>query len=257
MYEEDIKQQKRNIIEMVHATKVEAHMSPAMAMMEIFNVLLRDVMNIEKGIDDEQSDKLVLSNGHVALGLYAVYEMLGIISTEEFYTFSKKNTRIAIHPERFYTPGMIISTGSLGHGFPNAIGVAYAWKLQRKKNRIFVTVGDGELNEGSIWESVIFAARMKLDNVCCIVDDNKSTEYMPNIIGKFKAFDWNVVEIDGHDENSIRQALLEYPTEKPYAIIADTIKGHGISLFEKAPDIWHFRGISDEEYKIISKDLSK
>jgi transketolase len=257
MYEEDIKQQKRNIINMVYDNKVEAHLSPAMAMMEIFNVLLRDIMKIEKGVDDRSSDKLVLSNGHTALALYAVYEMQGIISKEEFYTFSKRNTRIGIHPDRHYTPGMIISTGSLGHGLPNAIGVAYSWKLHGKKNRIFITVGDGELNEGSIWECVIFAGRMKLDNICCVIDDNKSTDYMPNIVEKFKAFDWDAIQIDGHDEESIRLALLKQSSGKPYVVVANTVKGHGISLFEEKPDLWHFKSISDEEYNIILKELSK
>ena len=107
MYEKEIEQQKRNIVEMVHANRIEAHLSPAMAMMEIFNVLLRDIMNIENGIDDERSDRLVLSNGHIALGLYAVYESIGILSKEEFYTFGKRDTRIAIHPDRHHTPGMV------------------------------------------------------------------------------------------------------------------------------------------------------
>lgn len=257
MYEEEIRQQKRNIVEMVHANKIEAHMSPSMAMLEIFNVLLRDVMNTEYGIEDERSDKMVLSNGHTALALYAVYVSMGIISEQEFYTFSKRNTRLAIHPDRHHTPGMIVSSGSLGHGLPNAAGIAYAWKLQGKKNRIFVTIGDGELNEGSIWESMIFAARMKLDNLCCIIDDNKSTEYMPDIAEKFKAFEWDTEQIDGHDENSIRNALLKQPQRKPYAIVANTVKGHGITLFEENSDVWHFKGISDEEYAVILEDLKK
>ena len=255
MYEEDIKQQKINIIKMVHANKIEAHMSPTMAMMEIFNVLLRDIMNIQNGIDDECSDKLVLSNGHTALALYAVYEFMGIISEKEFYTYKKKNSRFGVHQDRHYTPGAIISTGSLGHGLPNAIGVAYVWKLQKKGNRIFVTVGDGELNEGSIWESMIFAARMKLDNICCIIDDNKSTEYMPDILGKFKTFGWNIVEVDGHDEESLRKVLSQRPEGKPYAVLANTIKGHGVELFEKNHAMWHERGISDTDYSIIMEEL--
>lgn len=255
MYEEEIRQQKRNIVEMVHANKMEAHMSPTMAMMEIFNVLLRDIMNIEHGIEDERSDKLVLSNGHTALALYAVYLSLGIVTKEEFYTYKKRNSRLAVHQDRHHTPGTIISTGSLGHGLPNAIGVAYAWKIQGKKNQIFVTVGDGELNEGSIWESMIFAARMKLDNVCCIIDDNKSTEYMPDISEKFQAFGWNVAEVDGHNEDELRKVLSERPAGKPFAVIADTVKGHGVELFEKNHAMWHEKGISDEEYSIIMEEL--
>jgi len=257
MYEKDIRKQRMEIVNMVHETKIAAHMSPAMAMLEIFNVLLRDVMNIGKGIEDENSDKLVLSNGHIALALYSVYETIGLITKEEFYKYKKKGSRLGVHPERLYTPGTLISTGSLGHGLPNAVGVAYAWKLQEKNNRMFITVGDGELNEGSVWESVIFAARMKLDNVCCIVDDNKSTEYMPDIPSKFQAFDWEAVEVDGHDEESLRQALERRPKGKPYAIVADTVKGRGVSLFQNNSAQWHEISISDEEYGIILKELQK
>ncbi len=255
MYEKDIREQKVNIIEMVHTTKIAAHMSPAMAMLEIFNVLLRDIMDIKNGIDDERSDKLVLSNGHTALALYAVYQTLGIITKEDFYTYKKKDSRFGVHQDRHHTPGTIISTGSLGHGLPNAIGVAYAWKLQGKSNRIFITVGDGELNEGSIWESVIFAARMKLDNVCCIVDDNKSTEYMPDIIGKFRAFEWDAVEIDGHDEECLRDALSKQPKGRPYVVVADTVKGNGVELFENNHAEWHEKAVSDEDYAIIMEEL--
>lgn len=256
MYEEDIRQQKLNIIRMVHETKIAAHMSPAMAMLEIFNVLLQDVMDIEHGIEDERSDKLVLSNGHIALGLYAVYVTIGFVTKEEFFTYKRINSRLGVHQDRNHTPGALISNGSLGHGLPNAIGVAYAWKLHGKTNRMFITVGDGELNEGSIWESIIFAARMKLDNVCLIVDDNKSTEYMPDIIGKFKAFEWEATEIDGHDTDALKEALSKRPHGKPYAVIADTVKGHGVSLFEKSPAVWHEKNISDEDYALIMEELS-
>ncbi len=255
MYEKDIRAQKINIVEMVHTTRIAAHMSPAMAMLEVFNVLLRDVMRIENGLDDERSDQLVLSNGHTALALYAVYETLGIITREEFYTYKKRNSRLGVHQDRHHTPGTIISTGSLGHGLPNAVGVAYAWKLQGKTNRIFITVGDGELNEGSIWESVIFAARMKLDNVCCIIDDNKSTEYMPDVIGKFRAFEWETAEVDGHDEESLRNALSRHPAGRPYVVIADTVKGKGVRIFEENHAVWHEKTISDEEYALIMEDL--
>ena len=120
---------------------------------------------------------------------------------------------------------------------------------------MFITVGDGELNEGSIWESVIFAARMKLDNVCCIIDDNKSTEYMPDILEKFRAFEWEAVEIDGHDEDSLRKALLKKPVGRPYVVIADTVKGHGVRMFEENHAAWHEKAVSDEDYVIIMEEL--
>ena len=255
MYEEDIKNQKRKIIEMVYRNGIAAHISPSFAVMEIYNVLLRDVMDIKKGIESDESDKLVLSNGHTALALYAVYETIGFISWEDFCTYKLKDSRFGVHQDRNHTPGAIISTGSLGHGLPNAVGVAYAWKLQGKSNKIYVTIGDGELNEGSIWEALIFAARMRLDNICIIVDDNKSTEYMPNITSKMKAFGWKTVEIDGHDEYSLRQALLTPVQNEPYVIVADTVKGHGIGFIEKDHDLWHERKISDEEYGAIMEAL--
>lgn len=255
MYENDIKQQKRNIVEMAYVNKIEVHLSPTMAMLEIYNVLLRDIMNIERGIDDERSDKLVLSNGHTALALYAVYETLGMISREDFYSYKKRDSKFGVHQDRNHTPGAIISTGSLGHGLPNAVGVAYVWKQQGKSNRIFVTVGDGELNEGSIWESLIFAARMKLDNICCIIDDNKSTDYMPDIKQKFEAFGWKVEQVNGHDEAALRSALNQSVLGVPYAVLADTVKGHGVKLFEENHAKWHERGISDAEYTVIMEDL--
>lgn len=255
MYEADIKKQKINIINMVYKNKIAAHLSPAMAVMELFNVLLRDIMDIEYGIDDERSDKLVLSNGHIALALYAVYVTIGFIDIEEFYTYKLRNSKLGVHQDRNKTPGALISTGSLGHGLPNAVGVAYAWKLQGKKNRIFVTLGDGELNEGTIWESLIFAARMKLDNICCIVDDNKSTEYMPDILKKFQMFGWFGMEVDGHNEVQLKKALSYKHTGKPYVVIADTIKGNGVSLFENNHAKWHEKSISDMEYKLIMGEL--
>ena len=247
--------QKRKIIEMVYSNNIAAHISPTFAVMEIINVLFRDIMNLEDGIESENSDKLVLSNGHTALALYAVYETMGVISKEEFYTYKKKDSRFGVHPDRNHTPGTIISTGSLGHGLPNAVGVAYAWKVQSKLNNIYVMIGDGELNEGSIWESLIFAARMRLNNICLIVDDNKSTEYMPDIIRKMQSFGWEAVEVNGHDEEALRSALLRTRGETPYVVIADTIKGHGVDFIENNHELWHEKKIDKEEYEAIMEAL--
>lgn len=255
MYEVDIKNQKIEIVNMTYKNKIATHISPAFAVLEIFNVLLRDIMNIKDGIDGDGSDKLVLSNGHVALGLYAVYETMGIITLDEFYTYKMRDSKLGAHQDRHHTPGTIISTGSLGHGLPNAVGVAYAWKYQNKPNRMFVTVGDGELNEGTIWESIIFAARMKLNNICLIIDDNNSTDYMPNIAGKLRAFDWETVVVDGHDENSLREVLFKVPRDNPYAVIAKTVKGKGVSFIEENHAKWHEKMINDDEYALIMEAL--
>jgi transketolase len=256
MYEQNILEQKRKIIDLVYNGKYVAHLSPAMSLMEIINVLLKDIMHIEAGnLDDEKSDRLVISKGHGSLALYAVYEELGYISEEDFLSFKKMNSKLSVHPDRHKVPGVIVSTGSLGHGLPNAVGIAYAWKIKGKSNKMYVIVGDGELNEGSNWESIIFAARFKVDNLCCIVDNNRSADNMPNMEEKFKAFGWRACTVDGHNEEEIRKALKNIDGDSPYVIIANTIKGKGIKIMEEEHAKWHEKGISDDEYVLIMEDL--
>ncbi len=252
-YRESALIQKKMIAKMVYENGVEAHISPAFAVTELLNVLVKEEITIE----NKPGNKLILSNGHVALALYAVYFEMGIISEETFYTFSKKDTIIGVHPDRHFTPGTIVSTGSLGHGLPNAIGLAYIWKQKKLEDTIFVLVGDGELNEGTIWESAIFAARMKLDNICCIIDNNRSTEYMPNIEGKFSSFGWETCSIDGHNVSEIRAAVSELHNNKPMAVIANTIKGNGVGIIEKNHAAWHHKSINKDEYEIIMQELNR
>ncbi|NBH36282.1 transketolase [Clostridiaceae bacterium] len=255
MYERDIISQKRKIIQMVYESKREAHLSPAMSILEILNVLLREIMYVENGdLDHCDSDRLVISKGHASLALYALYEHLGYISKNDFYSFQKRNSKYGVHPDRHKVLGVSVSTGSLGHGLPNAVGIAYAWKLQKRKNRIYVIVGDGELNEGSNWESMIFASRFGLINICCIVDNNGSFDNMPQLDEKFRAFGWETTVMDGHDEDQIRKALSKRP-KAPYAIIANTVKGKGIGIMEKDHAGWHHKGISEEDYQNIMGDL--
>lgn len=255
MYEQDILEQKRKIINMVYESKREAHLSPPMSVLEILNVLFRDIMHIENGdLNHYNSDRLVMSKGHASLALYAVYEHLGYISYNDFCSFQLRNSKFGVHPDRHKVPGVIVSTGSLGHGLPNAVGIAYAWKIQQKKNYMYVIVGDGELNEGSNWESIIFASKFNVNNICCIVDNNGSADNMPNLGQKFQAFGWKVNVINGHDERQIRDALKE-KAEIPYAIIANTLKGKGIGIMEKDHAKWHHSGITEEDYAKIMEDL--
>lgn len=256
MYENEIIEQKRKVIDMVYRSKREAHLSPVMSVFEILNVLLREVMHLENGeLDHEESDRLVLSKGHASLALYSVYVQMGYMTEIEFASFQQKDSRYGVHPDRHKVPGVVVSTGSLGHGLPNAVGIAYAWKIQKKTNRIYVIVGDGELNEGSNWEAMLFASRVSLDNICCIVDNNGSVDNMQGIAQKFQSFGWETKTINGHDEEQIRDAFNVKRGEKPYAIIADTIKGKGIALMERNHAEWHHKGISQEEYTLIMEDL--
>lgn len=255
MHEQSILKQKREIIDLVYKSKMEAHLSSAMSLMEIMNVLFKDVMHIEKkDLDNEKSDRLVLSKGHGALALYAIYKEEGYISEEEFYTYKKRGSKYGVHPDRHKVPGVMVSTGSLGHGLPNAVGIAYIWKMKKKSNRMFVIVGDGELNEGSNWEAIIFAARHKIDNLCCIVDNNNSADNMPDIDKKFRAFGWDTCTVNGHNEEQLRKAMLCTPNV-PYVIIANTIKGKGIRVMEKEHEKWHHKNITDDEYLSIMEEM--
>ena len=166
------------------------------------------------------------------------------------------------HPKKGDIPGVEASTGALGHGLSFGIGIAFANKTDGTDRHIYVTLGDGECQEGSIWEGALSAPALKLDNLTVIVDHNKlqAMDRLENIVDmkpfadKWRAFGWSVVEIDGHDHNQIKEALLARCPEKPVMIIANTVKGKGLSFMENKP-IWHYRMPNDEELKILLKEL--
>ena len=150
-----------------------------------------------------------------------------------------------------------MSTGSLGHGLPMAVGMALARKIKGESGRIFCLIGDGECNEGSIWESALLASHHKLSNLICIIDYNHSADRMVNLKSlpkKFFAFGWVAIDIDGHDSENIHKYLTDIECDYPLAIIAETVKGHGISFMENNP-AWHHRTPTDKEYKQIMKEL--
>lgn len=255
LFEEEILKQRRMIIELVYKTGIEAHISSALSIVEILNVLLKDTMYLEnKDLDHINSDRLVISKGHASLALYVLYAELGYISESELWTYRKKDSRLGVHPDRYKVPGVLVSTGSLGHGFPNAVGIAYAWKINGMNNHMFVIVGDGEMNEGSNWEAMLFAARMQLNNITCIIDNNHSADNIPVLGKKFRSFGWEVSYVDGHNTDRLKVAL-ERRTDRPYAVIAETIKGKGIGIIENDSLGWHSRCISKREYQEIMEAL--
>ena len=205
----------------------------------------------------EKEDQFVLSKGHAAFGLYVVLEDKGILERDELDTFGQYQSRLSLMAERG-VPGVLFSTGSLGHGLPEAVGMAYGNRMKKKNNRIFVIIGDGELNEGTNWEALLAASKLGLDHVICILDNNHTTEKgidLADLRGKFEAFNWHVEEVDGHDERELIN-VLNQSYDVPFMVIADTIKGKGCDSFEQQAGLWHSKAPNEEEYKMLLQELN-
>ncbi len=247
-------EQRREIVSVAYKVK-QGHLSSCFSVLEILNVLYKKIMHFDPTHPDaSDNDKLVLCKGHAALALYAVFSDIGVISKEQLYSFTQFDSILGEHPDRNKIPGVDISTGSLGHGFPTAVGMAIGLKAMGKNNRIYAVIGDGEANEGSIWEAAFVATERKLDNIVCIVDDNNSECHMPGLGPKFAAFGWEVKEIDGNDVKQLEDAL-QLKTDKPFFVWAHTKKGFGSKTMEEKPEVWHHKIITDSEYKQLMEEL--
>lgn len=241
-----------------------AHMGTAFSVTDILGTLyFGDVLKYRPNQPDwPDRDRLVLSKGHAAVALYAALSLAGYFDKEYLKTFCKPGSKLGGHPKIKEVPGVEASTGALGHGLSFGIGIAYAKKTDRKQSHTYVILGDGECQEGSIWEGALSAPTLGLDNLTVIVDHNKlqamdtleAIVHMKPFADKWKAFGWNVVEIDGHNYSEIRHALLERRKDIPTLVIAHTIKGKGVSFMENKP-IWHYRMPDDEELLILLQEL--
>lgn len=249
---------KKQRIDMVKATinAKQGHLSSSFSVLEILNVLFKKIMKFDFWNPEAiGNDRLILSKGHASLALYALFHDLNIISDNDMNSFSKYDSILGEHPDRNKIPGVDVSTGSLGHGFPCAVGIAAAYKAQNLNNKVYAIIGDGEANEGSIWEAAFIAERLGLNNITCIIDNNHSESHSPYLIDKFRAFGWQVVEVE--DGNNIDQLVdvFNIMHEKPLAIVANTKKGFGSDLMMKDPEGWHHRVPTEEEYKQIVEEL--
>jgi transketolase len=205
-------------------------------------------------------DNFILSKGHGCLAYYAYLVQKGKLTKEEIRNFGKKGSRLGGHPDKNKIDDVYASTGSLGHGLPIAVGAALAKKIMNKKGRFYCILGDGECNEGSIWEAIQVAVSRKIDNLTCIVDLNKSqlrSLQLDNLYNKFKSFGCGVIEVDGHNPEELNRAIKWESKEKPLIIIANTIKGKGISDIENDMFAWHHRAPSEEEYKKFIKEIDE
>lgn len=241
------------------------HPGGSLSIAEIITYLYFKEMNIDPDKPKtENRDRFVLSKGHAAPALYSVMAQRGYFPVEELKTLRKVDSRLQGHPSMHYLPGIDISTGSLGQGISAACGMALGAKLKGDSFRVYTILGDGEIEEGQVWEAAMYAAAKKLDNLVAFVDNNNlqidgSVDEVNSphpIPEKFKAFGWNVIEIDAHNFDEIEAALISAKTckGKPTAIIAKSIKGKGVSYMENQVN-WHGAAPNAEQYEIAMTEL--
>ena len=251
---------RRQIIETAHKTSAGAHYGGSLSMVEIL-VALYEKANISQ---DEYRDRVILSKGHGALALYCVLKQKGLLTEQELDAFEQNGAVLFAHAKRDVTKGIEFSGGSLSLGVSFAVGVALACREKELENRIYVIIGDGECNEGLVWESVMAAANCGLNNITFIVDRNKLQsdgavdEVMrtESLAAKFAAFGCKTIEVDGHDVEAILSALEVTDKKMPIAIIADTIKGKGISFMENVAQ-WHHSTMSEKQYIQAMEELNR
>ncbi len=240
------------------------HMGASFSMADIISVLyFDDILKYDSSNPNwEERDKFVLSKGHASYALYAALAKAGYFPESELRNVGQVGSKLGGHPKMHEIPGVEASTGALGHGLSYAIGIAYANKVDDRKSHVYVVLGDGECQEGSIWEGALSAPTLELDNLTVVVDHNKlqAMDDLENIVhmkpfaDKWKAFGWNVVEIDGHNYAEIKEALLTRQKRRPTLVIANTIKGKGVSFMENVP-IWHYRMPNEQELPILMEEL--
>ncbi len=233
------------------------HIGSTMSLVEILRVLFDDIMTFDPNFPMlPRRDRLILSKGHGCIALYVMLAEKGFFPPEELTTFCRYTSTLGGHPEYGHIPGVEASTGSLGHGLAIGVGMAYAARLSNSPHHVFVVMGDGELDEGSVWESALAAGHHRLDNLTVVVDYNKLQSYGPvaevwdlePLAAKWSAFGFDCTEVDGHDVAGLQEVLsLPSPSQRPRAIIAHTVKGRGVSFAEGDPTWHHKSNLKPEE----------
>ena len=257
---------RKGIVTALHSAKA-GHPGGSLSATEIFTYLYFEEMNVDpKDPKKADRDRFVLSKGHTAPGLYSTLAQKGFFPKEDLVTLRHTGSYLQGHPDMKHIPGIDMSSGSLGQGISAAVGMAIAGKLDNADYRVYTLLGDGEIQEGQVWEASMLAAHRKLDNLVVIVDNNNlqidgaitevNSPYP--IDKKFEAFNFHVINIDGNDFDQIDAAFKEAKTVKgqPTAIIAKTVKGKGVSFMENQVG-WHGKAPNDEEYKIAMEELEK
>ncbi|KHD90001.1 MAG: transketolase [Bdellovibrio sp. ArHS] len=254
----------------IHALRMtskggSSHIGSVFSMADIVAVLYGKVLHVNpENPKDPNRDRFILSKGHAGAGVYAALAERGFFSTSVLETHYQDGSILSGHVSHKDIPGVELSTGSLGHGLPVGAGMAYAAKLDKKKHRVFVLLSDGECDEGSNWEAILFAGHHKLSNLVAIIDYNKiqslasvqETLALEPFASKWQSFGWNVVEVDGHNHQDLETKITENlaTTEKPLCVIAHTTKGKGVSFMENSV-LWHYRTAKGEEFESALAEL--
>ena len=254
----------------IHALKMAnsgggSHIGSALSIADILAVLYTEILHLDpKNPTLEQRDRFVLSKGHAGAALYATLAETGFFPVSKLATHYQDGSDLCGHVSHKGIPGVEVSTGSLGHGLSLATGMALAAKIDQKKHRIFTLLSDGECDEGSTWEAVLFAAHHHLDNLSAIIDYNKiqsldtvaDTLELEPLADKWRSFGWQVQEVDGHNHQQLQSELSELPLESdcPSVIICHTVKGKGVSFMENTV-LWHYRVPRGEEFAAALQEL--
>lgn len=259
---------RKNIVKMIHNAK-SGHPGGSLSGVDILSVLYKKCLCIPKEWDKspnyETRDRFILSKGHASPLLYAILAEQGFFAESELMTFRKIGSKLQGHPAKGYLPGIETSTGSLGQGLSIACGMALGLKLNNNNANVVVYLGDGELQEGSCWEAFMQAAHRNLDNLIAIIDRNKlqidgcteNVMALECLTTKIKSFNWEVLEIDGHNYDEIFDAVEKAKkSDKPCAIIANTTKGKGCSFMENQAG-WHGKAPNDEQLELALKELEE
>lgn len=264
MYDKELKEIRKRIFLTGYSASI-AHLASAYSIVEILYALyVKKVLKYDpKKPQNEDRDIFILSKGHGSLAYYTILAKVGFFEKDLLKTFSKPGSILGGEPALPHIPGVEATTGSLGHGLSYGVGIALGKKLDNKNNKVYVLLGDGECQEGTIWEAVMFAVHKELNNLVIIVDSNqiqkmgtlKDVMSIDSWKNQFAAFGCNVVETDGHDVDALVETLTKnYDTSAPTVIIANTIKGKGVSIVENDPR-WHFKLPSKKELKVFMSEL--
>jgi transketolase len=252
-------------VNMTHYGK-SSHIASILSIVDIISVLYDSIMNIDPKKPNKPSrDRFILSKGHAGAAIYAILAEKGFIDVKDLQKHCSNGSNLSGHISHKNIPGVEFSTGSLGHGLPVSCGIAYTAKINNLKYRVFTLLSDGECDEGSNWEAILFASQHKLNNLVAIIDYNKlqsikstyETLNLEPFAAKWKAFGWQVIEVDGHNHNDLYRALKKNDKIKsPLCIIAHTTKGKGVSFMENN-NLWHYRSPQGDEYSDAIEELTK
>ena len=255
---------RKHAVEMTHRSGA-SHIGPILSIVDIISVLYTDIMRcFPDNPADERRDRFILSKGHAGVAVYAALAEMGYFNKSMLDTYYQNGSYLSGHISHKGVPGVEFSTGSLGHGVCVAAGMAFAAKFNKQVHRVFSVIGDGECQEGSVWEMAMFASHNKLSNLIVVVDYNKlqsldtleKTMSINNLSDRWRVFGWDVTEVDGHNHDALREVFLQSGNGSPRCIMAHTVKGKGVSFMENQI-LWHYRDPRGEYFDLAMTELNR